>query len=129
MTTTASTRPRQAVTGRAREVVRGGSWVNKWGTYLDRAKVSGTNSGCHWASPIRIGKTVIELRFHEPSCFVTPPGAIVALVRQNNQDSVYAGPSAVGTPPTAMGGHAAGEVASKLVIQAPRPAGRGCTER
>jgi PPM family protein phosphatase len=39
------------------------------------------------------------------------------LVRQNNQDSVYAGPRLLALA-DGMGGHAAGEVASKLVIQA-----------
>jgi PPM family protein phosphatase len=39
------------------------------------------------------------------------------LVRQNNQDSVYAGPRLLALA-DGMGGHAAGEVASKLVIAA-----------
>ncbi|MBO0877799.1 MAG: serine/threonine-protein phosphatase, partial [Pseudonocardia sp.] len=39
------------------------------------------------------------------------------LVRQNNQDSVYAGPRLLALA-DGMGGHAAGEVASKLVISA-----------
>lgn len=39
------------------------------------------------------------------------------LVRQNNQDSVYAGPRLLALA-DGMGGHAAGEVASKVVIQA-----------
>jgi len=42
------------------------------------------------------------------------------LVRQNNQDSVYAGPRLLALA-DGMGGHAAGEVASKLVIQALLP--------
>lgn len=39
------------------------------------------------------------------------------LVRQNNQDSVYAGPRLLALA-DGMGGHAAGEVASKMVISA-----------
>ena len=42
------------------------------------------------------------------------------LVRQNNQDSVYAGPRLLALA-DGMGGHAAGEVASKLVIEALLP--------
>jgi PPM family protein phosphatase len=42
------------------------------------------------------------------------------LVRQNNQDSVYAGPRLLALA-DGMGGHAAGEVASKVVIAALAP--------
>ena len=42
------------------------------------------------------------------------------LVRQNNQDSVYAGPRLLALA-DGMGGHAAGEVASKVVIAAFAP--------
>ena len=42
------------------------------------------------------------------------------LVRQNNQDAVYAGPRLLALA-DGMGGHAAGEVASKVVIEAFRP--------
>ncbi|MGI8817339.1 MAG: PP2C family protein-serine/threonine phosphatase [Pseudonocardia sp.] len=42
------------------------------------------------------------------------------LVRQNNQDAVYAGPRLLALA-DGMGGHAAGEVASKLVISALAP--------
>jgi len=42
------------------------------------------------------------------------------LVRQNNQDAVYAGPRLLALADR-MGGHAAGEVASKAVIEALRP--------
>ena len=42
------------------------------------------------------------------------------LVRQNNQDSVYAGPRLLALA-DGMGGHAAGEVASPLVIAALAP--------
>src|SRR6478736_2697542 len=41
------------------------------------------------------------------------------LVRQNNQDSVYAGPRLLALA-DGMGGHAAGEVASKLLIAGSR---------
>ena len=42
------------------------------------------------------------------------------LVRQNNQDAVYAGPRLLALA-DGMGGHAAGEVASSLVISALAP--------
>src|SRR5882672_1700313 len=42
------------------------------------------------------------------------------LVRSNNQDSVYAGPRLLSLA-DGMGGHAAGEVASKVVIAALAP--------
>ena len=42
------------------------------------------------------------------------------LVRSNNQDSVYAGPRLLALA-DGMGGHAAGEVASKVVIAALAP--------
>ena len=42
------------------------------------------------------------------------------LVRQNNEDSVYAGPRLLALA-DGMGGHAAGEVASKAVIAAFAP--------
>ncbi|GED96225.1 PP2C family protein-serine/threonine phosphatase [Gordonia crocea] len=42
------------------------------------------------------------------------------LVRSNNEDSVYAGPRLLALA-DGMGGHAAGEVASQLVIQAMQP--------
>src|ERR1044071_5904084 len=42
------------------------------------------------------------------------------LVRSNNQDSVYAGPRLLALA-DGMGGHAAGEVASSLVIDALKP--------
>src|ERR1700710_908311 len=42
------------------------------------------------------------------------------LVRQNNQDTVYAGPRQLALA-DGMGGHAAGEVASSLVISALAP--------
>ena len=42
------------------------------------------------------------------------------LVRANNEDSVYAGPRLLALA-DGMGGHAAGEVASHLVIQAMQP--------
>jgi len=42
------------------------------------------------------------------------------LVRSNNQDSVYAGPRLLAVA-DGMGGHAAGEVASKIVIAALAP--------
>ena len=45
------------------------------------------------------------------------------LVRQNNQDAVYAGPRLLALA-DGMGGHAAGEVASSLVISALAPARR-----
>ena len=42
------------------------------------------------------------------------------LVRSNNQDSVYAGPRLLAVA-DGMGGHAAGEIASKIVIAALAP--------
>ena len=54
------------------------------------------------------------------------------LVRQNNQDAVYAGPRLLALA-DGMGGHAAGEVASSLVIAALAAragrAGRSAPER
>src|SRR5437016_6904087 len=44
----------------------------------------------------------------------------LGLVRSNNEDSVYAGPRLLAIA-DGMGGHAAGEVASKIVISTLRP--------
>ncbi len=48
----------------------------------------------------------------------------LGLVRGNNEDSVYAGPRLLAIA-DGMGGHAAGEVASKIVIGSLQDARRG----
>ena len=67
-------------------------------------------------TPVHIGKTVIELR---PVTLVLRYAARSdrGLVRANNEDSVYAGARLLALA-DGMGGHAAGEVASQLVIAA-----------
>ena len=52
----------------------------------------------------------------------------LGLVRTNNEDSVYAGPRLLAIA-DGMGGHAAGEVASKIVISDARTARRGPPRR
>ena len=88
------------------------------GTYLDRAKVT---------APLRVPLGVPDP--HRQDGDRAAPMTLVlryaarsdrGLVRSNNQDSVYAGPRLLALA-DGMGGHAAGEVASKVVIAALAP--------
>ena len=109
-----------ASTRHARLSQRGSEWYvedlgSTNGTYLDRAKVTTAvrvpigHAGSNRQNGNRAAPVTLVLRYAARSDR--------GLVRANNEDSVYAGARLLALA-DGMGGHAAGEVASQLVIAA-----------
>ena len=108
-----------ASTRHARISLQDGMWVvedlgSTNGTYLGQRKLDGPTP-MEIGVPLRIGKTAAGTCADGALILRYAVRSDLGLVRSNNEDSVYAGPRLLAIA-DGMGGHAAGEVASKIVI-------------